>query len=197
LSTMDLITVDAPRRDPIRLSPDAAQAMFDELQPCAAPALSGRWVGREVHTGHPLDGALANVSWYGKQFDGPDRVHPLVVADAAGNPFPLNPAVVPMLLISHPVRTPGFVKWVVPTLMPTAMSLLRSAVSARGYGARLQVVTHRGVATAAMSYNDRPVVDFFRAVDEDIVLGSMEYPGMPRPHFFVLQRDNRGDTSVR
>ena len=193
MSTIDLITVDAPSREPLRLSPAEAQDLFDELPPCRQAVLRGRWVGREVYTGHPLDGALSNIAWYGKQFDGPDRVHPMVVADAAGNPFPLNPALVPMVLISHPIPTPGFVK----SLTPAVMSLLRPAVMARGHGAHLQIRTHRGVTTAAMSYDDRPVVDHFRLVGQDIVLGSMEYPGMPRPCFFVLQRDNLGDNNVR
>lgn len=186
MNTLDLITEGAPSRDPIQLSAQEALALFDRLTPCEEHILRGRWVGREIYTGHPLDGSLSNVSWYGKQFDGPDAVHPLVVADREGNPFPLNPAVVPMLLISHPVRTPDWVK----SLMPWVMAGLRPAVSARGHGARLDMVTHRGVTTTAMAYTDRPVVDIFRAVNDDIVLGSMEYPGMPRPHFFVLQRDD-------
>lgn len=193
MSTIDLITEGTSRRDPVLCSAEDASALFDELPSCDQHMLRGRWVGREVYTGHPLDGSLANVSWYGKQFDGPAAVHPLVVADCAGNPFPLNPAVVPMLLISHPVSTPGWVK----SLAPGVMTRLRPLVSARSHGARLDMVTHRDVTTAAMTYNDRPVVDFFRAVDRDTVLGSMEYPGMPRPHFFVLQRDTRGDNDVQ
>lgn len=174
------------------MAPWEALAQFDELPPCRADLLQGRWSGQEIFTGHPLDGSLANVSWYGKQFDSPTEVHPLLVADSGGNPFPLDPALVPMLLISHPISTPSLVK----TLAPKAMTLLRPLVQARGHGARVDEIRHRGVHTAAMSYNDRPIVDVFRTIDENTVLGCMEYPGMPRPHFFVLQRDN-GGTDVR
>ncbi|MFI5505862.1 GXWXG domain-containing protein [Mycobacterium sp. NPDC051804] len=163
----------------------AAIDLFDALPPCPKDMLRGCWSGREVHTGHPLDGALANVSWYGKRFDDNDRVHPLVVMDAAGSPFPLDPEVVPMRLITSPVWTPAFVK----TIAPQLMSLLRPVVRARTYGAHLELLTYRGVRTAAMVYNSRPIIDVFRQIDDDTTLGLMAYPGMPRPHFFVLERD--------
>ncbi len=174
------------------MAPHAALARFDELPPCREQTLRGRWSGEEIHTGHPLDGALANVSWYGKQFDSSAEVHPLLVADSGGNPFPLDPSLVPMLLITHPISTPDVVK----SIAPKVMTLLRPVAQARRHGARLERIRHRGVRTVSMVYNDRPIVDVFRAIDEDTVLGCMEYPGMPRPHFFVLQRDNRGDDSV-
>lgn len=170
---------------PLQMSHDEAQALFDSLDGCPEAALRGRWSGREIHTGHPLDGSLANVSWYGKQFDGSHAVHPLVVRDGAGAPFALNPSAVPMRLISTPPPAP---RWV-PALAPKAMSLLKPVLRARGYGADLATVVHRGVNTTAMPYRDKPIVDVFRLVDDNTVMGLMEYPRMPRPYFFVLHRD--------
>ncbi|MFD4433536.1 GXWXG domain-containing protein, partial [Nocardia sp. NPDC058497] len=60
---------------------DAALALFDSLPPVQATELTGRWHGRELATGHPLDGLLAASGWYGKQFDGLDSVHPLLFRD--------------------------------------------------------------------------------------------------------------------
>lgn len=138
-----------------------------------------------MFSGGALDGALANVSWYGKQFDGVNAVHPLMVRDIHGRPFALNPAAVPMRMISHPIRAP---RWV-PRVAPRAMTLLKPILRARDYGADLTATTFRGVDTAAMAYRDRPVLDVFRLLDEHTVLGLMDYPGMTEPCFFVLQRD--------
>lgn len=165
---------------------DEAAALFEALAPCGESVLRGRWAGHEVRTGHPLDGMLANVSWYGKQFDGPTRVHPLLVAGRDGNPFPLNPDLVPMLTIRRPPPVPRTVT----AMAPTLMSALRPAARARRHGAHLTMRNLGGFDTAAMVYDTRPIVDVFKKVDDDTVLGLMEYPGMPRPYFFVLQRDS-------
>lgn len=170
---------------PITMPAAEAMVLFDSLAPCPIETLRGRWAGREVFSGGRLDGALANVSWYGKQFDGVHAVHPLMVGDVKGRPFALNPSAVPMRMISHPIPAP---RWV-PRLAPRAVTLLKPILRARGYGADLTTTTFRGVETAAMAYRDKPVVDVFRLVDEDTVLGLMDYPGVTEPCFFALQRD--------
>ncbi|BBY34322.1 hypothetical protein BST33_17825 [Mycolicibacter minnesotensis] len=170
---------------PLSMSAAAATALFDELPVCPPNTLRGLWAGREVHTAHPLDGVLPNVSWYGKRFDAPGAVHPLVVADASGETFPLNPALVPMRTITSPLPLPRFFVKAAPRLM----SVLRRLVFAKSHGADLAQIDHRGVTTTALRYHDKPIVDYFRLVDNDTVLGAMEYPGMPRPYFFILRRD--------
>ena len=55
--------------------------------------------------------------------------------------------------------------------------------------ARLRTVEHRGVATAAMVYDALPIIDVFRRVDDATLLGLMDLRGLPRPFFFVLERD--------
>ena len=55
-------------------------------------------------------------------------------------------------------------------------------------GAVLHVVKHRGVATVAMSYLDQPVTDYFRRVDDQTVLATMELEGDARRYFFALTR---------
>ena len=61
-------------------------------------------------------------------------------------------------------------------------ALLRSDHSA----ASLQAVTFRGKRSAAMIYDRQPIIDHFRKIDDDRVLGIMEMRGMELPYFFLL-----------
>ena len=40
-----------------------------------------------------------------------------------------------------------------------------------------------------MLYDSLPVIDFFRRVGDDILLGAMDMRGLAAPFFFVLDRD--------
>jgi hypothetical protein len=55
--------------------------------------------------------------------------------------------------------------------------------------ARLRMIKHRGVLTAATVYDALPVIDVFRRVTPDVVLGAMDMRGLPNPFLFVLRRD--------
>ena len=46
-----------------------------------------------------------------------------------------------------------------------------------------------GVATAAMVYDTLPIIDVFRRVTADRVLGLMDLRGLTEPFFFLLDRD--------
>ncbi|MFV8819386.1 DUF4334 domain-containing protein [Haliea sp. E17] len=54
--------------------------------------------------------------------------------------------------------------------------------------ASLREVKYRGGVTTAMIYDVHPVIDYFRAFDDDTVLGVMDYKGVPAPLFFYLRR---------
>ena len=41
------------------------------------------------------------------------------------------------------------------------------------------------------SYDNLPINDVFRKVDDNTVLGIMDLKGMKQPFFFVLRRDDR------
>lgn len=161
---------------------DAALALFDSLPPVPATELTGRWHGRELATGHPLDGLLAASGWYGKQFDGLDSVHPLLFRDPAGEIFAVDPKKVPLGIadkVPHALVERG----------RGLLGVLKPALRTRRYRARLRGVEHRGVVTAAMVYDHLPIIDVFRRVDDDTVLGLMDFRDMPEPYFFVLARD--------
>jgi hypothetical protein len=48
---------------------------------------------------------------------------------------------------------------------------------------------YRGVITATMCYDDKPIHDVFRKVDDDTVLGAMDARGVSAPLLFVLYRE--------
>lgn len=54
--------------------------------------------------------------------------------------------------------------------------------------ATLRMVEYRGVVTATMVYDQHPVMDHFRQVDEHTVLGVMIKKGDTFPLYFYLQR---------
>ena len=78
---------------------ESALALFDSLRALRAEDMLGRWKGRELATGHPMDGVLAASGWYGKQFDSLEKVHPLLVS-ANGSLFPMEPRRVRIKLVA-------------------------------------------------------------------------------------------------
>jgi hypothetical protein len=54
-------------------------------------------------------------------------------------------------------------------------------------GARL--ASYRGLTSATTIYDDVPINDVFRKVDQHTVLGVMDLKGMDRPVFFLLYRE--------
>ena len=54
--------------------------------------------------------------------------------------------------------------------------------------ARLRMVEFRGVVTATMIYDRHPILDHFRRVSREIVLGVMDTKGDDAPLFFFLRR---------
>ena len=54
--------------------------------------------------------------------------------------------------------------------------------------ARLRSVRYRGVSTATMLYDQHPILDHFRKVSDDLVVGAMDKKGDSVPLFFYLRR---------
>ena len=161
---------------------DDALALYDGLGAVRSEEITGRWRGRELGTGHPMDGRLEASGWYGKQFDDVDSVHPLLFATPSGEIFAVDPRRVPL----------GIVDKVSPSLVEKgrgALGVLKPGLRTTRPRARLRDIEHRGVVSAAMVYDHLPIIDHFRRVDEDTLLGCMDMRPMPRPYFFILQRD--------
>lgn len=159
-----------------------ALALFDALDVVDVAALLGSWRGSTFATGHPLDGALEAYGWRGKRMESAEEVHPLVFATWAGR-MALRPRVLAPGL-------PLLLRWPVLKSPPVA-ALVRAALplaATRRPRARLRVICYRGRRSAAMVYDEVPIVDVFRRVDGDTVMGLMDCEWMEPPFFFVLQR---------
>lgn len=163
---------------------EQALTLFDSLDPVSIEFMLGDWTGSGVPTGHPMDGVLEDAGWYGKRFESPGRVHPLVHMTLDGQKFCIQPALMPIGLL---LRYPGLKR----LLNKRLFLLMRPLTSTRHPGARLRMTEFRGVTSATMIYDRQPINDVFRKLDEDTVLGAMDMKGMERLFFFKLQRERR------
>jgi hypothetical protein len=162
---------------------DAALTFFDGCPPVRVEEMTGRWRGSGLPTGSPLDGLLESYGWYGKEFVDAETVHPLLFADRAGRPRPVDPALVPVAVLRDHTAVAHH------PLARAAFGAVRPLLVTRKPKARLRAVEHRGVVTAAMVYDALPIVDVFRRVSAGTVLGLMDLRGLTAPFFFVLRRD--------
>ncbi|TQN41983.1 GXWXG protein [Blastococcus colisei] len=169
------------------VAPEEALAFFDGLPPVPAADMLGRWRGSGLPTGSRLDGLLEAYGWYGKEVLGAEAVHPLLLRGPGGRPRAVDPVWIPLPLLrdhaglarSWPVRT--------------AFGRIRPLLHTHRHRARLRTIEHRGVSTAAMVYDALPIIDVFRRVGPDVVIGAMDMRGLPEPFFFLLERDTAAD----
>ncbi|MBM7808773.1 hypothetical protein JOD57_004610 [Geodermatophilus bullaregiensis] len=164
-------------------TPAAVLALADRLPGVGVAGLVGRWRGTELPTGSPLDGLLTAYRWWGKEVVDAETVHPLLFPDRAGRPRPVQPALAPLTVLR---RAPGLVRSRPARL---AFAVARPLLTTRRPAARVRTVEHRGVLTAALVYDRLPVVDVFRQVTPDRLLGLMDARGLPGPYAFVLERE--------
>ena len=143
----------------------------------------GRWRGVGLPTGHPLDGVLESLGWYGKAFESADTVHPLLFRTRSGEVIPLDPRFMP---VSVALRWPAFAR---SAPVRAAFAAGRALLRAHHSAARLRAENFRGKRSAALIYDRQPIIDHFRRIDDDRVLGLMEMRGMERPFFFLLTRE--------
>ena len=159
-----------------------ALELFDSLEPVELNFMMGRWRGKGIDTGHPMDGMLEMSNWYGKEFIDAETVHPLLFADSNGKVFkvaPLSAAMDMVLKLPMPNN---------PSLKPLLIAL-NSLFKTEKSQARLRMQEKRGKVTATMIYDYLPINDSFRKIDENRVFGIMDYKKISQPFFFVLTRD--------
>ena len=164
---------------------DDVLAFLDDLPAVPADDMIGRWRGSGLPTGSPLDGLLEAYGWYGKEFLDAERVHPLLFRTRSG-PRPVDPALIPLSVLRD---RPGVAHSAVAR---AAFAVVRPALLTSEPRARLRTVEHRGVATAALVYDALPIIDVFRRVTADRVLGLMDMRGLTAPFFFLLDRETSG-----
>lgn len=160
---------------------EKALKLFDTLEPVNLGFMFGRWQGSGLHTNHPMDGLLEISNWYGKEFIDSENVHPLLFLDGQGKIFQVAP-------------NPALINWVLKLPIPKNNSLkpllisINSLLKTEKSQARLRMMEYRGKVTATMIYDYLPINDSFKKVDENTVLGIMDYKNIPQPFFFILKR---------
>jgi hypothetical protein len=161
-----------------------ALARFDALEGVQPEAMIGRWRGMSLATGHPLDGLLEELGWYGKAFESLDRMHPLLFRDALGELTALDASLMP---VSLALRAPRLAR---SRMVRLAFSAAKPLLRTRRSAAVLRTIEFRGRGSAAMVYDRQPIVDYFRRIDDARTLGLMEIQNWPQPFFFLLLRDD-------
>jgi hypothetical protein len=161
-----------------------ALARFDALEGVQPEAMIGRWRGTSLATGHPLDGLLEQLGWYGKAFESLDHVHPLLFRNASGELTALDAGMMPVALA---LRAPRLAQ---SRMARLAFSAVQPLLRTRRSAAVLQTIEFRGRRSAAMVYDRQPIIDYFRRVDDVRTLGLMQIQNWPQPFFFLLVRDD-------
>ncbi len=173
------------RHQPCGTSSAEALRFFDSLPAASLDEMMGRWRGSGLATAHPMDGLLEAYGWYGKDFQEPDFVHPLLFRAGNGRIVPVNSRYIPHGLMSRATMSNKLIASL-PALMPLALAL----ISTQKPTARLRLMSHRSQNTATMIYDFLPIHDHFHRVDSTTLLGLMDLRAVPQPFFFTLQRDN-------
>ena len=162
-------------------APADALQVFDDLPAVLPSEIIGEWRGSELPTGHALDGLLKLYGWWGKRFTDPETVDPLLF-EHGGRVVAIDPDMLPLrvpLAFPRLARTngaAGLLRLILPLLITTRPK------------ARLRTIDCRGRASAAMIYDDQPIIDHFRRVDQDRLLGLMDLRLTSQPFFFQLTR---------
>ncbi|KPH04269.1 GXWXG domain-containing protein [Rhizobium acidisoli] len=165
----------------------SAAAWFRTLPPVLPTEMVGIWRGEGISSGHPLDGVLENLNWFGKRFHADFRADALLFQWQPGRLVPIEPSVFPIRLV---LRFASFGRTFIAR---NWFSYLERAFRAKGPTATVKLRSVDFNETAAMVYDRQPIVDYFRRIDDNEVAGMMVVKGDDRCYFFRLHRvDNAG-----
>ena len=163
-------------------SREDALEQFDSLESVDIDFMIGRWQGEGYPTGHPQDGLLEAYRWYGKHFESSEDVHPLLFFNRRGEIVRINPGT---LALGGQKSGPASKTAV------RAFQLLMPLLSTSKPRARLRMTEYRGKMSATMIYDQLPINDVFRKLDDNTVIGVMDNKDIKEPFFFKLRRDSR------
>ncbi|MHC1685052.1 MAG: DUF4334 domain-containing protein [Clostridiaceae bacterium] len=154
---------------------------FDKLETVEISMLQGLWKGKELRTGHPMDGLLNACRWYGKRFDNKENVHPLVFETGTHKLYFGNPGLLPLKLPYEKIPR---------SIISILFSLINPLIRTKKSKARLRLVEYRGKVSASMLYDQLAIIDVFRKVDDNTVIGVMDFKDSTssKNYFFVLER---------
>jgi len=165
-------------------SSSEALEIFDALDSIDTGFMIGTWKGAGFHTGHPMDGLLEAYHWHGKRFEDPEHVHPLVFTTFGGRRVSINPVfILPVVGLLGRGALPK--SKIALRMFSLCMPLFTTTRSR----ARLRMTDHRGKSSATMIYDNLPIHDVFRKIDENTVFGVMDLKEVQQPFFFILRRE--------
>lgn len=142
-------------------------AWFASMKPVLPEEMVGLWRGTGIPSGHPLDGVMENLGWFGKRFQPDLKADALLFQCRPGRVVPLEPSFFPIELA---IRLAPFAKTFVARNL---FSHLQEVFRARDTTAMLTLRRIDGAETTAMVYDKQPIADFFRRVDDHEVAGMM------------------------
>lgn len=152
------------------------------MPPIKPRELVGLWKGRGIPAGHAFDGVLENLGWFGKRFTLDMRADALLFRSGEHRLTAIDPKWIPLHLALRFNRL-GRTR-----VARNLFSYLQRRLRAKGPVASLKTMAFGGVESAAMAYDDQPIVDYFRRIDERRVMGVMTIRGDERIFFFELER---------
>ncbi|WP_117170939.1 DUF4334 domain-containing protein [Paraliobacillus sediminis] len=155
--------------------------LFDALEVVNFETMWGLWKGSEITTGQPMEGLLTAAGWYGKRFENPESVYPLVFQKPDGTLFTGNPALLPLSLPFDKVSLKS---------ISIGMKVVRPFFTTEKSSARLRIMDYRGKPSASMVYDAKAIIDIFRKVDETTLMGVMDIKNIKQDmsYFFVLRK---------
>lgn len=163
------------------------ETWFRSLQSVPPAEMIGLWEGEGMPSGHPLDGVLENLDWFGKRFHADMRADALLFRTRPGRLIAVEPARVPLRLA---LRFASFGRT---RMARNGFSHLIKSLRAKGRTASLRLEELDGVQSAAMVYDRQPIVDHFRRLGADDVVGMMTVTGEARRYFFRLRKVEGSD----
>lgn len=172
-----------------------AFVIFDSLETVNKQFMIGKWRGSECKTGHIMDGMLSIAPWYGKLFISSEAVHPLVFTDREGKKYCVDPRKV-FRIINNTVTMKllaGLTRKLNPVRKFDSHKLDLVFKSFKTYRpkARLREIKYRGKITAAMIYDELAIIDIFKKIDNDTIIGVMDIKGRygTKGYFFIMNRE--------
>lgn len=158
---------------------EEAHSIFDELEAVSLDFMYGRWYGWECLTGHPMEGMLEASGWYGKWFEDEEQVHPLLLwTSDRKSLYAVNPA---LAFVFTRVQLPHYI-------VRFLSAFAKPFIQTRRSRARLRITEYKGKASATMCYDQLPIHDIFRKVDEHTVMGLMDNKSDQQAYFFFLRK---------
>ena len=155
---------------------------FRSLKPILPREMVGLWKGHGIPTGHPFDGMLENLGWFGKRFTSDMRADALLFRSEDRRLVAVDPKWIPLRMALR------FYKIGRTRVARNLFSYLQRRVGASGPVASVKTTVFGGIESAAMVYDDQPIIDYFRRIDAVRVMGAMTITGDERIYFFELSR---------